>query len=83
MMKKLQSLLVTASLLISFNVKADDAIVKAETNLSNPDVRKCLIEASQSEGWRLASVTMNKDNKLVMIFDKGNVTRVYTNKEEL
>lgn len=82
-MKKLQLLLVAATLLISFNAKADDTIINAEVNLSNPDVRKCLIESSQSEGWRLASITMNKENKLVMIFDKGNTTRVYTNKEEL
>lgn len=83
MKKKLQLVLVAITLLISFNAKADDTIKNSELNLNNPDVRKCLIESSKSDGWRLASVTMNKKNKLVLIFDKGNTTRVYTNKEEL
>lgn len=82
-MKKLQLVLVAITLLVSFNVKADEVIKNSDLNLSNPDVRKCLIEASKTDGWRLASVTMNKANKLVLIFDKGDTTRVYTSNEEL
>ena len=78
MMKKLQLVLVAITLLVSFNVKADEVIKNSDLNLTNPDVRKCLIEASKTDGWRLASVTMNKANKLVLIFDKGDTTRVYT-----
>ena len=77
-MKKLQLISVVAMLLFSINVKADT--IKSELNLFNPDVRKCLIEASKSEGWKLDAVYMNAQEKLVMIFGKGEDSKVYTDK---
>ncbi|MFI1772758.1 hypothetical protein [Thalassobellus citreus] len=82
MKKKLQLLAVAATLLLSFNAKAD-TIKNSKLNLNNPDVRKCLLEASETDGWKLASVYLNDDNKIVMIFDKDNDTKVYTSKEVL
>ncbi len=81
MMKKLQLLFVAALLFVSFDVMADDdVIVNSDLNLYNPDVRKCLLEASEKEGWELKSVYLNAKDELVMIFDKGNSSRVYKTK---
>lgn len=77
-MKKLQLLSVAAMLLLSINVNADT--IKSDLNLFNPDVRKCLIEASKSEGWKLEAVYMDAQEKLVMIFGKGKETKTYMNK---
>lgn len=79
MNKKLQLVLVAITLLISFNVKAD-TIINSELNLNNPDVRKCIIEASKVEGWKIESIYINSDNKLVYIFSKDNNDRVYISK---
>ncbi|WP_339893972.1 hypothetical protein [uncultured Algibacter sp.] len=78
-MKKLQLLFVAMILLLSIDVKADD-IVNSSLNLSNPDVRKCLVEATKSEGWKLTALYYNADEKLVMIFEKGNNTKTYMSK---
>lgn len=78
-MKKLQLLFVALMLLISIDMKADDTI-NSSLNLNNPDVRKCLVEASKSEGWKLAAFYLNADEKLVMLFEKDNKTKVYMSK---
>ena len=77
MMKKLQLLFVTMILLLSIDMRADDVIVNSDLNLYNPDVRKCLLEASKKEGWELKSVYLNAKDELVMIFDKDKNSRVY------
>jgi hypothetical protein len=77
-MKKLQLLSVAAMLLLTINVNADT--VKSNLNLLNPDVRKCLIEASESEGWKLEAVYTDAQDKLVMIFGKGEETKTYIDK---
>lgn len=82
MKQKLQLLAVIMTLLFSFNAKAD-TIKNSNLNLNNPDVRKCLLEASENDGWKLASVYLDSENKIVMIFDKANDTKVYTSKETL
>lgn len=82
MKKKLQLLLVAVTLLLSFNAKAD-IIKNSELNLNNSDVRKCLLEASVTEGWVLKATYLDSNNKLVMIFDKDNNTKVYISKEIL
>ncbi|KJD31206.1 hypothetical protein PK35_15310 [Tamlana nanhaiensis] len=65
-----------------FNVAANaDTIKNSKLNLNNPDVRKCLIEAAQSEGWKLASVYLNANNKIVYVFDKENDTKIYTSNQ--
>lgn len=79
-MRKLQLLVAAIALMISVNVNAD-TIKNSNLNLNNPDVRKCLLDATKSEGWKLASVYLNSSNKLVMIFDKDNDTKVYTSRE--
>jgi hypothetical protein len=79
MKKKLQLLIVAMMLLLSFNAKAD-IIKNAELNLNNPDVRKCLLEASKNDGWKLSSVYLNSEEKLVMIFNKDNNTKEYTSR---
>lgn len=76
-MKKLQLLPLAFALLFSINMKADDVIVNSNLNLYNPDVRKCLLDASKKEGWELKSVYLNDQKELVMVFDKDNNTRVY------
>ncbi len=78
-MKKLQLLFVALMLLLSIDMKADDTI-NSSLNLNNPDVRKCLVEASKSEGWKLAAFYLNADEKLVMLFEKDNKTKVYMSK---
>ncbi|MBC3758372.1 hypothetical protein H7U19_08155 [Hyunsoonleella sp. SJ7] len=80
MMKKLQLLVVAMLLLFSVDMRADDVIVNSDLNLYNPDVRKCLLEASKKEGWELKSVYMNAKDQLVMVFDKDNSTKVYKTK---
>lgn len=79
-MKKLQLLFVAMMLLLSIDVKADDVIINSNLNLYNPDVRKCLLEASKKEGWELKSVYLNSKDELVMIFDKDNNSRIYKTK---
>ncbi|PKQ45651.1 hypothetical protein [Confluentibacter flavum] len=79
MKKTLQFLSVAIILLLSINVKAD-TIINSELNLFNPDVRKCLLEASKSEGWELKSIYMNSEEKLVYVFSKGNDDKVYLSK---
>ena len=52
MKKKLQLLLAAIMILLTVNMNAD-TIINSDLNLYNPDVRKCLLEASKSEGWEL------------------------------
>jgi hypothetical protein len=80
MMKKLQFLLITMMLLLSVHVNADEIIVNSNLDLYNPDVRKCLLDATKQEGWELKSVYLNSEDKLIMIFDKGNDTKIYKTK---
>ncbi len=77
MMKKLQLLFAITMLFISVDMRADDVIVNSSLNLYNPDVRKCLLDASKKEGWELKSVYLNSKKELVMIFDKGDTKKVY------
>ena len=79
MKKKLQLLSVAVILFLSANVNAE-TITNAELNLNNPDVRKCLIEASKAEGWKIASVYMNSYEKLVYVFSKDNNDKVFISK---
>lgn len=76
-MKKI--LLASVMLLLSISVNADD-IINTDLNLYNPDVRKCLLEASKEDGWILKSVYMNANEELVMVFDKGTTTKIYNSK---
>ncbi|SEP79971.1 hypothetical protein SAMN05421824_0349 [Hyunsoonleella jejuensis] len=76
-MKKI--LLASAMILLSFSMNAEDIII-SDLNLYNPDVRKCLLEASAQDGWELKSVYMNSSDELVMVFDKGNTTKIYKSK---
>jgi hypothetical protein len=73
-MKKLQLLCASLMLLLTVTVNA----AELRLNLENPDVRKCLIEATEDEGWELKASYMNDNEKLVMIFVKGTQTRSYT-----
>ena len=73
-MKKLQLLCASLVLLLTVTVNA----AELRLNLENPDVRKCLIEATEDEGWELKASYMNANEKLVMIFVKGTQTRSYT-----
>ena len=82
-MKKLQLLLIVMVLMVSVQVNATDNPINTQFNLNNPDVRKCLLEASESDGWKLLSVYLNADEKIVMIFDKGADSKVYTSKQAL
>ena len=79
MKKKLQLLSVATMLLLSVNVSAE-TIINSELNLNNPDVRKCLIETTKAEGWKIASVYMNSSEKLVYVFSKDNDDKVYISK---
>ncbi len=79
-MKKLQLLALALGLLFTIDMKANDVTVNSNLNLYNPDVRKCLLDASKSEGWELKSVYLNDKKELVMVFDKDNKTRVYKTK---
>jgi len=76
-MKKI--LLASAMILLSISVNAED-IINTDLNLYNPDVRKCLLEASEEDGWELKSVYMNSNDKLIMVFDKGDTTKIYKSK---
>ncbi|MFL1010691.1 hypothetical protein [Flavisericum labens] len=80
MMKKLQCLIAAAVILFSASMSAD-TIKNSNLNLNNPDIRKCLLDATKSEGWELSSVYLDANDKLVMIFDKGDDTKIYTSKE--
>lgn len=73
-MKKLQLLCASLMLLLTVTVNATEL----RLNLNNPDVRKCLIEATEDEGWELKASYLNASEKLVMIFVKGTETRSYT-----
>ncbi len=79
-MRKLQFFTAAIVLMLGINAHAD-TIKNSDLNLNNPDVRKCLLEATKTSGWDLASVYLNADNKLVMIFDKGDDTKIYTSNE--
>ncbi|WP_157757653.1 hypothetical protein [Pseudalgibacter alginicilyticus] len=79
MMKKLQLLTIASMLLLSAQMNAD--VIKINNlNLNNPDVRKCLKEASAQEGWDLKSIYTNSDDKLVFVFSKGKDDKVYISK---
>ena len=78
-MKKLQLLFVAMMLLLSVGANAD-TIKNSELNLNNPDVRKCLLDATSSEGWKLESVYSDSKENLVMIFGKGDNKRMYISK---
>ena len=82
-MKKLKLLLLAMVLMVSTQVEATENPINAEFNLINPDVRKCLIEASKSEGWKLETFYMNSEEKLVMIFGKEDETKVYVSNTNL
>ncbi|MEC3906400.1 hypothetical protein VOI54_05180 [Tamlana sp. 2201CG12-4] len=73
-MKKITLLCASLMLLLTVTVNATEL----RLNLNNPDVRKCLIEATKYEGWELRASYMNTNDKLVMIFVKGDETRTYT-----
>ncbi|ALJ05488.1 hypothetical protein APS56_10320 [Pseudalgibacter alginicilyticus] len=78
-MKKLQLLTIASMLLLSAQMNAD--VIKINNlNLNNPDVRKCLKEASAQEGWDLKSIYTNSDDKLVFVFSKGKDDKVYISK---
>ena len=62
-MKKLQLLFVAMVLSLSFGANAD-TIKNSDLNLLNPDVRKCLLDSSLSEGWKLESVYTDSKEKL-------------------
>ena len=79
MKKKLQLLAAAMMLLLSVNASAD-TIINSDLNLYNPDVRKCLLDASKSEGWELKSIYMNADKKLVYIFSKDNNDKIFISK---
>ncbi|WP_298237102.1 hypothetical protein [uncultured Algibacter sp.] len=79
-MKKLQLLLIAMVLMVSVQVNATDNPINTQFNLNNPDVRKCLIEASKSEGWKLEAYYINSNEKLVLVFGKDGETKVYAAK---
>lgn len=79
MKTKLQLLLVAFTILIFTNVKAE-TIINSELNLNNPDVRKCLMETSENEGWKLASTYLDSNNDLVFVLLKGNDKKIYISK---
>ncbi|MGC6432391.1 MAG: hypothetical protein ACON5F_15205 [Jejuia sp.] len=76
-MKKI--LLSAAIVLLSLSASADDKI-NTSLNIMNPDVRKCLLEASKADGWELMSVYLDEDEKIVMIFGKGKEEKIYKSK---
>ena len=78
-MKKLQLLFVAMMLLFSFGANAD-TVKNSELNLNNPDVRKCLLDATSSDGWKLESVYSDSKENLVMIFGKDGNKRMYISK---
>lgn len=71
-MKKIAILLI---MLISLS-----AFGKRKLNLENGDVRKCLIESAEQEGWTVLKPYYNKNGKLVIVVYKGSVTRKYVSK---
>lgn len=80
MMKKLQLLAAAMMLFLSVGAHAD-VIKNSELNLLNPDVRKCLLDASSSEGWDLESVYSDSKDNLIMIFGKDGNKRMYISKK--
>ncbi|XMO87795.1 hypothetical protein AAFN75_05785 [Algibacter sp. AS12] len=79
MKNKLQVLFVAIILLVTIDAQANDRI-NSSFNLNNPDVRKCLIESTQSEGWKMAAIYYDASKKLVMIFEKGEDSKTYVSK---
>ncbi|SFC94604.1 hypothetical protein [Algibacter pectinivorans] len=79
MKNKLQVLFVAITLLVTIGAQANDRI-NSSLNLSNPDVRKCLIESTESEGWKMAALYYDANKKLVMIFEKGEDSKTYISK---
>ena len=79
MKKKLQLLAATFMILLSINVNAD-TIINSDLNLNNPDVRKCLLEASKNEGWVLKATYINAEEQLVYVFSKGDNDKIYLSK---
>ncbi|TNJ41342.1 hypothetical protein KFZ70_04265 [Tamlana fucoidanivorans] len=73
-MKKITLLFAALMLLLSVTAHATEL----RLNLENPDVRKCLIEATKYEGWELRATYLNANEKLVMVFVKGTDVRTYT-----
>lgn len=76
-MKKI--LLFATIVLLSFSASADDKI-NTSLNIMNPDVRKCLLEASKADSWELMATYLDKDEKIVMVFGKGDETKTYKSK---
>ncbi|WP_372755988.1 hypothetical protein [Mariniflexile sp.] len=79
MKKKIQLITAAMTLLLTLNMSAD-TIINSELNLYNPDVRKCLLDATKSEGWELKSVYINASDKLVYVFSKDGNDKVYITK---
>ena len=79
-MKKVKLLFLAVVLMVSAQVNAADNPVNRELNLINPDVRKCLIEASQAEGWKLEAYYFDKKDNLVMVFGKEGELKTYISK---
>lgn len=67
--------LLFASMMLLFS--ASISATELRLNLNNPDIRKCLLESTNQEGWELKSVYQNKKEQLVYIFQKGNEKRTY------
>jgi hypothetical protein len=70
---KIKLLFASMMLLLSVSVSATEL----RLNLNNPDVRKCLLEASEYEGWELKAIYQNANEQLVYVFGKGNETKTY------
>ena len=79
-MKTIQNILAAGLLLMSFSVKANEDKPNTDLNLFNPDVRKCLIDASKSEGWELKSVYLDDSKHIIMVFNKGEEKKIYKSK---
>ena len=71
---KFKLLSIIGMLLFSLNVIADD---NPKLNLKNPDVRKCLLDASKAEGWEVEKMYYNNEKKLVIVLKKENEKRIY------
>ncbi|WMI66542.1 hypothetical protein RBH94_05120 [Aestuariibaculum sp. YM273] len=76
-MKKL--LLFTGMLLLTTHVKA----VELNLNLNNPDVRQCLIDSANEEGWELKAKYLDENDKVVLVFKKEDKVVEYTGNQKL
>ncbi|MBD0831394.1 hypothetical protein [Aestuariibaculum sediminum] len=76
-MKKL--LLFTGMLLLAVSAKA----VELNLNLNNPDVRKCLIDSANEEGWELKAKYLDENDKVVLVFKKDGQVVEYTGNQKL